>query len=84
MIPLMFFDFIKGDALPLMRGSTVSGGWVQWYNVSTGEVGRQWDGCGMEVLACVFVYRAGETAGMAKNIEQIRDGCKVASCKTLM
>jgi hypothetical protein len=40
MIPLMFFDFIKGDAQPLMRGTTVSGGWVQWYNVSTGEVGR--------------------------------------------
>jgi len=40
MIPLMFFDFIKGDALPLMRGTNVSGGWVQWYNVSTGEVGQ--------------------------------------------
>ena len=23
-------------------------------------------GCGVEVLACVFVFRAGETAGMAK------------------
>ena len=49
-----------------MRGTNVSGGWVQWYIVSTGEAGRQWDGCGMEVLACVFVSRAGETAGMAK------------------
>jgi len=47
----------------------------------------KWVGCdsrAVEVLACVFVFRAGETAGMAKNIEQIRDGCKVASCKTLM
>lgn len=67
-----------------MRGTTVTGGWVQWYNVSTGEAGRQWDGCWEEFLVCVFVCRAGETAGMAKNIEQNRDGCKVASCKTLM
>ena len=49
-----------------MRGTYVSGGRVQWCNVTTGEAGRQWDGCGMEVLACVFVCRAGETAGMAK------------------
>ena len=67
-----------------MRGTTVTGGWVKWYNVSTGEVGRQGNGCGEEVLACVFVFRAGETSGVGKNIEQIRDGCKVASCKTLM
>ncbi len=80
----MFFDFIQGDALLLMRGTNVTGGWVQRYNVSTGEVGRKCDCCGVEVLACVFVFRAVETAGMAKNIEQIRDGCKVASCKTLM
>lgn len=66
-----------------MRGTTVSGGWVQWYNVSTGDVGLRCSGA-VEVLACVFVFRAGETAGMAKNIEQNRDGCKVASCKTLM
>jgi hypothetical protein len=49
-----------------MRGTNVSGGWVQWYNVSTGEAGRQWYGCRVEVLACVFVLREGETAGMAK------------------
>ena len=67
-----------------MRGTNVSGGWVQWYNVSTGEVGWLWNGRAMEVLACVFVFSAGETAGLAKNIEQISDGCKVASCKTLM
>ena len=62
----MFFDFIQGDALLLMRGTNVTGGWVQRYNVSTGEVGRKCDCCGVEVLACVFVFRAVETAGMAK------------------
>lgn len=51
-----------------MRGTTVSFGWVQWYKVSTGGAGRQWDGCGMEVLACVFVSREGETEGLGKKI----------------
>ena len=64
-----------------MRGTTVTGGWVQWYNVSTGEVCRLWNGRAMEVLACVFVFRAGETAGVAKNIEQIRDGAKQQAAK---
>lgn len=42
----MSSDFISGDALKLMRGTNVSGGWVQRYNVSTGEEGRQCEGCG--------------------------------------
>ncbi|NCB85763.1 MAG: hypothetical protein EOM44_14925 [Bacteroidia bacterium] len=34
-----------------MRGTNVAGGWVQWYNVTTGEAGRQWDG-GFGVCFC--------------------------------
>ncbi len=80
----MFFDFYSRGCTAVNARYKVSGGWVQWYNVPTGDVGRLRCSGAEEVLACVFVFRAGETAGMAKNIEQIRDGCKVASCKTLM
>jgi len=40
-------------------------------------------GCGMEVLACVFVLCAGgETDRQEENIEQNRLGLKAVGCKT--